>query len=268
MNISRVTTISLVLAVAVFALAYANPSSAKGNKGKDCVDGDSRPKCDDDPAAAGLTFKVEMDGAFVMDPFTTSDGNELLGEVDFTIERPGLSIGDCTKIRNNGNVALADACDNWGKVFNVCGLYDIWGDDPYGPDHFTTAPGRNEEVGWEVYKFGGGVRVFFVTSILSEDISPEPLSVVMQLTSNCTYHSDHLGDFPGRILCEHPFLPVGTGNQTTFDMKHFWNHAKGKKGIAHAQTCHVGEGDLFPTSTLTITACTDEESPVCTTPPE
>ena len=61
MNISRVTTISLVLAVAVLALAYANPLSAKG-KGQDCPDGDSRPKCDDDPAASGLTFMVEMDG--------------------------------------------------------------------------------------------------------------------------------------------------------------------------------------------------------------
>ena len=196
-----------------------------------------------------------MDGAFVIiDQLTTSDGNELLAAADITIERPGLSIGDCTDIRDDGNDALADACDNWGKVFNVCGLYEISGDDPYGPDYFTTAPGRNEEVGWEVYKFGGGVRVFFVTSIESPIDLLNPLSVVMQLTSNCTYHSDHIEDFPDRTLCKHPFLPDGTGKQTTFDMQHFWNHAKGKKGIAHAQPCHVGEGDLVPTSTLTITA--------------
>jgi hypothetical protein len=39
-------------------------------------------------------------------------------------------------------------------------------------------------------------------------------------------------------------------------MQHFWNHADGKKGIAHAQPCHVGEGELLPShSTLTITEC-------------
>jgi len=249
MNISRVTTISLVLAVAVFALAYANPSSAGG---KTCDPGDHRPKCDDDPAASDLKYTVEMDGAFVIDELMTSDGNELLSVVEITIDRPGFD--------SNTEVAIAcseitdpkekEACETWDTVFN-CNIYDDLGTDPHGPNQFTTTPGRREQPQWEVYKFGGGVVVFFVTSIKSH-ISLDPLSVVLQLTSKCTYHADHLDDFPDRTLCEIPFL---SEDPTTFVMQHFSIHAKGKKGVAHAHPCHLGEGELDPShSTLTITA--------------
>jgi hypothetical protein len=111
-------------------------------------------------------------------------------------------------------------------------------------------------VQWAVYKSGGGVRVFFITSIESPIDLLNPLGVVLQLTSKCAYHLDQVDDFPNRTVCDHPFLPKGEGNQTTFDMQHYWNHAAGKKGIAHAQPCHLGEGELSPShSTLTITEC-------------
>jgi len=262
MNISRVTTISLVLAVVVLALAYANPLSAKG---KDCdPEGDHRPKCDDDPAASDLTFMVEMDGAFVINELMTSDGNELLSDEEITIDRPGFDSEKefgiaCSEITD---LDEKEACLTWDTVFN-CNIYDDLGTNPHGPDQFTTTPGRRGQPQWEVYKFGGGVVVFFVTSIKSH-ISLDPLSVVLQLTSKCTYHADHLDDFPNRTLCTEPFLSNPT---TTFDMQHFWNHANGKKGVAHAQLCHLGEGELDPShSTLTITACTDEETPDCTRP--
>ncbi len=109
---------------------------------------------------------------------------------------------------------------------------------------------------WVVYRYGGGIRVFFVTSIKSH-ISPEPLSVTMQLNSNCYYHADHKDDFPDlpeRSLCPDSFLPDGTGKQTTFDMMRFSNHARGEKGVAHAQVCHQKQGELLSPSTLTITA--------------
>jgi len=249
MNILRFSTLSLTLAVAVFALGYANPSFAKG---KNCApEGDSRPKCADDPPAAGLEFRVEMDGAFVMDQLTTSDGNELLGDEEFTIVRPGNS---CTAMTEGS--AERNACETWGTVFDVCEIYNINGDDPYGPDKFMTTPGRKGQVGWEIGKFGGGVRVYFFTTIQSPIDPLNPLDVVLQLTSKCTYHEDHLDDFPGRTLCTEPFLSNPT---TTFGMQHFWIHAKGKKGVAHAEPCHVGEGELLdkdknPSITLTITA--------------
>jgi len=262
MNISRVTTISLVLAVAVLALAYANPLSAKG---KECSDGDSRPKCDDDPAASGLTFVVEMDGAFVMEKMTISDGNELIGDEEVTIDRPGFDSDTEVAIACSGinDQKERKACETWGTVFDVCDIYkisnifNINGTDPYGPDQFTTTPGRKGQVGWEIGKFGGGVRVYFFTTIQSPIDPLNPLGVVLQLTSKCTYHADHLDDFPGRTLCTEPFLSNPT---TTFDMQHFWIHAKGKKGVAHAEPCHVGEGELLDKdnnpshSTLTITA--------------
>ncbi len=262
MNISRLSTLSLTLAIGVFALAFANPLSAKG-KGQDCPDGDNRPKCADDPAASGLTFMVEMDGAFAMVESTTSDRNELIGERELTIVRPGFDsdlgpgLPPCSTITDEED---QKACETWGTVFNVCDIYNINGIDPYGPDQFTTTPGRKGKVEWAVYKFGGGVRVFFITSIQSPIDPLNPLSVVLQLTSKCTYHADHLDDFPGRTLCDHPFLSEDKDNPTTFDMQHFWIHAKGKKGVAHAELCHLGEGDLLPThsSTLTITAIEQE----------
>ena len=265
MNISRVTTISLVLAVAVLALAYANPLSAKG---KECSDGDSRPKCDDDPAASGLTFMVEMDGAFAMVESTTSDGNELIGEREVTIVRPGFDPDPppagiaiaCTSMTLDS--PERNACVTWSNVFDVCDIYkisnifNINGTDPYGPDQFTTTPGRKGQVGWEIGKFGGGVRVYFFTTIQSPIDPLNPWDVVLQLTSKCTYHADHLDDFPGRTLCTEPFLSEDEDNPTTtFEMTHFWSHANGKKNVVHAEPCHVGEGELFPSlSTLTITA--------------
>lgn len=253
MNISRLSTFSLAMAIGVFALAFANPASAKG-KGLVCEAGDPRPKCAFDPPADALKYRVEMDGAFVMNQFTTSNGNELLGDIDFTINEPDLD---------------SRAAETWNNVWDVCNIY---GPSPFGPEAFTTTPDRKEKVQWVVTKSGGGVRVYFITSIQSPIDLLNPLGVVLILTSNCAYHTDQLNDFlddrTARTLCDRPFLPEGTGNQTTFDMQHFWNHADGKKGVTHAQTCHVGEGELFPShSTLTITACSDTNPPVCT-PPE
>ena len=238
MNILRLSTLSLTVAIAVITLAFANPASAKG---KNCAPlGDPRPKCADEPPAAGLTFKVEMDGAFVMNQLTTSDGNELLGDIDFTINEPDLDLDPL-------------AAETWNNVWDVCNIY---GPAPFGPDAFTTTPDRKEKVQWVVTKSGGGIRVYFITTIQSPIDLLNPLGVVLILTSKCAYHADQQDDFPGRTLCDHPFLPEGEGNQTTFDMQHFWNHADGKKGITHAQTCHVGEGELLPShSTLTITEC-------------
>jgi hypothetical protein len=215
--------------------------------GDPCVEGDSRPKCADDPPPAGLTYTVEMDGAFVMDQLTTSDGNELLGDAEFTIYRPGNA---CTTMTEGSDERKA--CETWGTVFDVCGIYDIHGPDPYGPEQFTTTPDRKGKVQWAIYKYRGGVRVFLITSIQNPSDPLNPWGVVLQLDSDCVYHTD---DFPGRPLCG-TFLSEDEENPTTeFKMNHFWNHAGGKKGAAHAETCHVGEGALSPShSTLTITA--------------
>ena len=241
MNILRVTTISLVLAVAVFALAYANPSSAGG---KTCDPGDSRPKCAADPPAAGLKFTISMDGAFAINnELATSEGdNTLIGDEEFTVVRPALGINCSDLVDGDPNKA---ACETWSNVFDVCDIYTYFGNDPYGPNAFTAETGKN---GWKVYKFTGGVRLFLATSIDSP-ISPEPLRVTMTFSSECAYSPD--GD---QSICD-PFFPEVPGDSTEFVMDYFSNHARGKKNVAHAQECHANEGELLPqSSTLTITA--------------
>jgi len=260
MTINRPVS-TLIVGVVLLSLATIVSAGKPDGKGKglDCEPGDPRPKCAFDLPADGLTFKVEMDGAFVMNQFTTSDGSELLGDIDFTIDRPGFvpdpAPGMFIACLGINDQVEREACETWGTVFNVCNIYNINGTDPYGPDQFTTTPDRKGKVQWAVTRSGGGVRVWFFTSIQSPIDPLNPLEVVLQLTSKCAYHADQLDDFPDRTLCDRPFLPEGTGNQTTFDMQHFSNSAWGEKGIVQAQPCRVGEGELLPLhSNLTITA--------------
>ena len=73
MNILRLSTLSLALAIAVFALAFANPSSAQG---KTCAPDDTRPKCaddtggggGDDPSEGGKALLFVIDDALSCDP--------------------------------------------------------------------------------------------------------------------------------------------------------------------------------------------------------
>ena len=99
-----------------------------------------------------------MDGAFVMDQSTTSDGNDLNGEIEFTINRPGFDPnpppGEPTETACTEMALESDerkACETWGNMFNVCDIYNDLGTDPYGPNQFTTTPNRKGKVQWAVY---------------------------------------------------------------------------------------------------------------------
>ncbi len=63
MNILRLSTLSLAVALAVLALAYANPSFA----GKKCDEDDTHPSCKDAGGDAEYTATLTM-GAFKFDP--------------------------------------------------------------------------------------------------------------------------------------------------------------------------------------------------------
>ena len=66
MNISRLSTLLLSLAIAVFALGYVNPSSA-GKPGRDCEPPSNHPSCkDEDSGTDGATFSVVIYGGGLM----------------------------------------------------------------------------------------------------------------------------------------------------------------------------------------------------------
>jgi hypothetical protein len=234
MNILRLSTLSLGLAIAVFSLAFSNSSSAKG---KDCDEFDTRPKCSgNNDDNTGVTYIVELtEGAFILNQPVTSDGeNVLKGDNPFPITRPGGSVS-CSGL-SASNHPDAAACETWGHVFDVCDLYLINGRDPYGPDAFDVQNGRK---GWEVVKWTGGIQIVFKTSFSTPLSAPDDLDVYLRLESDCSYDSP-----PG---CE-PFLPdtpdPGESTERTHELTSYWSHARGKGGITHNAPCHVGQGDL------------------------
>ena len=84
MNILRLSTLSLALAIAVFALTFANPSSAQG---KNCdPEGDTRPKCTGDTGGGG------GDG----------DGKVFLFISDDTCAAPGIEVENTGATETDG----------------------------------------------------------------------------------------------------------------------------------------------------------------------
>ena len=63
MNILRLSTLSLTLAIAVITLGYVNPSFA-GKPGA-CNSDPPHPSCKDDPVSS-ITYRVALEGAFVI----------------------------------------------------------------------------------------------------------------------------------------------------------------------------------------------------------
>jgi hypothetical protein len=107
MNILRLSTLSLIFAIAVMTLGYVNSSSAAP---KDCVENDPRGKCNPKPGDDGpaTTFSVEMrpgdvDGA---DGLVTSDG--ACGTTEGTCA--GSSCKDLDVTIPNRCVTVEDVC--------------------------------------------------------------------------------------------------------------------------------------------------------------
>ena len=90
MNILRLSTVSLTLAIAVFALGYVNPASA-AKKGEDCTKENPHPSCSkDDPGGSGgepgtFTVKVfiEVDVRGTLEFMEAGSQVNVVGNSDF-----------------------------------------------------------------------------------------------------------------------------------------------------------------------------------------
>ena len=92
MNILRLSTLSLTLAIAVFALGYVNPSSA-AKPGACLGDPPLHPSCKDDPVSS-ITYKVALEGAFeILERDATLEARDaiLRSSVAVTMDRPALT---------------------------------------------------------------------------------------------------------------------------------------------------------------------------------
>ena len=221
MNILRLSTLSLSLAMAVFALASLGFSVPAG--AHPCERAPGHKHCDDE--GPQTTYTAELRGALVFAPLSVVlEGQD---------ER--LKSGDpVTIVRPAAGVVLTA----WNLVFNVCGLLDP-------VPEFTAPTGKK---GWRISR-PGGVYVLF------RNVGPLPstigdLEVGLQLIGDCSYSSE------GSTDCD-PFPPVPGENDgiSEIPLTRFDIHARGEKGITHAiEGCHSVSGNLLVPSTLVITA--------------
>jgi hypothetical protein len=162
MNISRLSTLSLTLAVAVFSLGYVNPSAAKPF----CPGHPSCKPPPDNPIKYTAELTGTIDGAFVFAPVIVTPDEK---EVDLQFETNPLVSplgGDEKK-------------GDWAMVFNSC---DALVTPVTPPKSFmvNTFGGK-----------GGGVRVGFIGIVYGDPM----VDVVVQLIGNCFNVDECNADF-------------------------------------------------------------------------
>ncbi len=221
MRILRLSTPSLILAIAVITLglaaapALANPADENGcHDHKDCGGDDT----------TGTLYTAALEGAFVFGPRSV------------TLE------GQDERLKSSDPVTVApvdtDFLTTWNNVFEFCNLLD----QPV--DEFTAPAGKK---GWRISRPGGVYVLFRNFGPLGSSIGD--LDVSLQLNGECSYSSD------GPIDCA-PF-PPGEGQESRIPLTHFIIHASGEKGITHQiEGCHTISANLLQdnSSTLVITA--------------
>lgn len=284
MKISRVSTLSLAVAVAVFALGYANPAFAppdpkpetKCNDGRDndrdgLIDGKD-PDCvntgggDSEQTIEYIAELTSVDptndpAAFEFGPvIVTLYHNTLRSTDDVEIVRP-----------NPGNGST-----DWNNVFAMpdvnlnrdCHLFGPEGGGVTVVDRFTATADRRK--GWNVYRGPGTTQVSFTGIQLTSMPHTEPLDpanpnsddvmhglgdldLALILTGKCPLNDgdDFCGDFP--------LVPLDVGEEyqltSSAQVSTFWIHARGEKNATHeGDGCHSGEGALMIPSILEITA--------------
>ncbi len=236
MNISRLSTLSLALAIVVLTLGYVNPSFA----GKKCQEDPSHPSCKP-PADEGNTYTAELRGAFVFGPLevTLEGQNErFTADVDIVMTRE-----DST------------ARATWDNVFSMpdpepCDLFGI----PGAVESFTAFKKEKPEKGWRIALPGGVYALFFGELPTAMDSAAEgrTVRVSLALWGNCEYSG-------GTDPCD-PFLPdpatsYGHGNGISeIPLLTYQIHAKARKGEPQFEGCHDASNELFVPSTLVITA--------------
>ncbi len=240
MNILRLSTLSLALAIAVMTLGYVNPSFADppphGHGGGG------------DPPPPSITYTAELQGAFVFGPLdVTLEGQDsrLRAAVDAIMTRAG-STEQAT----------------WDNVFGMpqaTGPCNLFG-SPGAVLSFTALKKEKHVKGWRISR-PGGVYVLFGGELITDPGSVAEGALVhvsLQLIGDCSYSSE------GSTDCD-PFLPdpsVVYGDDdpprglgiSEIPLTRFDIHAKALKGSPQFEGCHTAQADLLVPSTLVITA--------------
>ncbi len=229
MNILRLSTVSLTLAIAAFAFGYANPSFADPPPHGHGGGGDD---------TTGTLYTAALEGAFVFGPRSvTLEGQDerLRHAASVIISRPDA-------------VGSPELAATWDNVFsmpdNTGTPCDLFGNP--GTVVVFTAPKKEKGVkGWWIAKPGGvGIRFRKIELFTN---SGDPVDVGLDLIGNCAY-SGGTDD-----SCD-AFLP-DPGETSEISLVRFLIHAKAAKGTPAIDGCHDGSGELPPQhSTLVITA--------------
>ncbi len=254
MKILRLSSLTLGLAIAIFALGY-NPSFADQPNSDGC----GQVHCDHgggDPSC--LTYTIELigpggdvRGAFefagnpVVSATVEDKGRVLKGDAAVTMNRPGTVVNLACSSGSDQN-----ACIAWNDVFNVCGLlgqYDGSGaddmSDPTNLDTFTVAIGD-----WSVTNSSEKQWISFGFEIAA-NLSPpssRPLSAFLQLSRDCDSVAECRSNIP---------TAANAPDGISFLMTDYSIHLTGKKGVTQQAECHSGADGLSASgSTLVITA--------------
>ena len=225
MNILRLSTLSLTLAIAVFALGYVNPSFA-GKPGA-CNIEPPHPSCKDDPVSS-IKYKVALEGAF------------LIPERDATLESRDqvLRSGDPVTIVRPDDpvfpVSENPLQTTWDNVFAFCGLLN-------GTPTVADFTASSVKKGWTIGR-PGGVQIRF-RNIGTFSSTVGLLDLTLSLIGDCEYSG-------GTAVCD-PFPPAA-GNTSRIPLTDYLVHAGGQPGIN--SVCHGTRDQLGDHSTLVITA--------------
>ncbi len=225
MNILRLSTLSLTLAIAVFALGY-NPSFAdpKDCDGQHCNHGD----------APGFPTDITVQlsgGAFVSVDNTlgvTAESEfKLSGDDPIHMIRPG---GTAAVLCATGDAATNTLCLAWNSVFDLCLLLGPTGAEVV--PEFTVPAGQKP---WTIEKVVDEVWVNLVFP-LDSPLDPsdplftsKPLSVALNLIGAC---------LPGDCS-----LIPGSGSDLTIHLTDYSIHLRARGGgVSHQAECHAGSG--------------------------
>ena len=236
MNILRLSTLSLTLAIAVMTLGYVNPASAaKPDKNCDPDDGPVHASCKpDDPPASSNTYTVELSGrVFHFGPpavNVTPNGKETdlfpASNLPLTFTRP---------------TEPAEAVAAWNDRFAAC-VNLFGGPTPIdAPPEFTAPPGN-----WEITR-PGGVR--FNMNGIPFDESGNPLHYdengdIVRDGGEGPQHWEVNVQLTGRTFFDSPndtsWLPVGTGVSKDYEIFDFAITGGTVNGVRPKQGCVSG----------------------------
>ena len=217
MNILRLSTHSLTLAIAVITLGY-NPSFA----GK--PDSEGNHDHGDDPSV--LTYTADLTGAFVFNEVLTVNSQEtvLTSTDSVTVDRPDESSAST-------EAAL------WDSVFAQCNIF--FGPTPVDVPRFTAPAGGK---GWTIEK-PGGIRVNFRKIPLSIPNIGD-VEVTLSLIGETPYSDPFLPVDPDTTI---------THELTRFEVQGTTAKKVKPRLVCHDESV-PGSGDLTTPSILTITA--------------